>query len=259
MSSQLRLSEFSVLITRPAAQQQELSQALKNAGARPVAMPLLKIEALPPSASLRQKIQQLDNYDILIFISSNAAALGARQIDDYWPQFPVAVTVAAIGPSTARTLEQLLQCEVVHSRSGVTSEDLLRLPEFSQLKNKKIALFRGRGGRELLPRILTERGALVDTIELYQRKNIAYTNSQLKQILDDNAVNIIVISSGEALSRLCQLSGNNKSEVGLIPLLVPSERVRQQAQAEGFQKVINCKGADSESVLAGLHELASKQ
>lgn len=258
MTPQLPFAKFNVLITRPQAQLPALSLALQETGAKPVALPLLEIEPVPVAGAVRQKIQQLDNYHILIFVSSNAAELGAQQIDAYWPEFPTGVIVAAIGPGTARSLEQLLRCEVVYPRSGVTSEDLLQLPEFAQLKNKKIALFRGLGGRELLSESLIEQGATVDYIELYRRQAISYPDGHLHQLMADNEINTVVISSGEALTRLCQLSGINKLELVLIPLLVPSERVRQLANAEGFQTVINCRGADPQSVLAGLHELARK-
>jgi len=258
MSSLLPLRNFRVLITRPEAQQQALKQALTEVGANPISMPLLSIEPVPPSALLRQKIQQLDNYDTLIFVSTNAAELGAQQIDQYWPQFPAGVMVAAIGPGTARTLEQMLHCKVVYPQSGVTSEDLLKLAEFSRLEGKKIALFRGLGGRELLPARLTQGGAKVDIIELYQRQTVVYAEGYLQQLLEENDINTVAVSSGEALTRLCQLAGINKAELGLIPLLVPSDRIRQQALIEGFQLVIDCKGADPQSVLAGLRKLARK-
>ena len=98
------LTNHCVLVTRPQHQQAELISALESHGAKTIAVPLLQIG--PPStgehaATLRRSLLELDLFDTLIFISTNAVRAGVAAIEDYWPQFPVGIQVVAIGPSTA--------------------------------------------------------------------------------------------------------------------------------------------------------------
>jgi uroporphyrinogen-III synthase len=55
------------------------------------------------------------------------------------------------------------------------------------------------------------------------------------------------------------LSGDNKRDFSLLPLLVPSNRVAQQANDLGFTNVILCKGADSQSMIEALESLETKK
>ena len=89
-------------------------------------------------------------------------------------KIPEIIKVIAIGPTTARAVSDLFGCTVIHSDVGVTSEDLLSLPELEEIAGKQIGILRGKGGRELLAAELRERGAVVDYFEVYRRKIHAY-------------------------------------------------------------------------------------
>ena len=52
--------------------------------------------------------------------------------------------------------------------------------------------------------------------------------------------------------------GDNKEELTLLPLLVPSARVALQARQSGFSKVIDANGADVAAFIAALESLADK-
>ncbi|MFM1897525.1 MAG: hypothetical protein RLZZ385_2599 [Pseudomonadota bacterium] len=259
------LSGLRVLVTRPQDQAATLAAAIGEAGGVAVLAPLMRIEPLADPSSqqhIRQRIQQLDHYDLVIFISTNAARLGAGWIDRYWPQLPQGLTLVAIGPATAREL-QALDGAITVAPGGMRSEDLLSLPVLTAVQGKRILVMRGRGGREVLADTLRLRGARVDYVELYERHPVNYPLGSLPALLRDRQVNVLTVTSSEILSALVTAlvtpQGNppdsNVGPWGLLPLLVPSERVQAAAHEAGFTTVINVHGADEEAMLQGLRSL----
>ncbi len=252
------LRGLTVLVTRPAGQGESLVAAIRAMGARAVHFPLLVIEPVAdPSrqAVITQQIQELDNYHVLIFVSTNAARFGLAWIDRFWPQFPAGVEVLAVGPATAAALQQL-PCEVQVSPAGMQSEDILALPLLNRVDDRKIALFRGVGGRELLAETLRRRGARVDYIETYERRPPGDSGTQLHSLIRSESINVITVTSAQILDTFCGLVDIKRNGLNLLPLLVPSERVREKALDAGFIKVISCAGATDEAIIAALGEVA---
>ena len=241
------LSNSRVLLTRPQGQASQLAGRIVEAGGAAYSLPLLAIEAVAKRGDIeriKSSILSLDNYDIAIFISTNAASLGVDWIDQYWPQLPVGLTAYAVGPGTAAILERLTW--PVHcSSQGVTSEDLLNLPGLVNVADKRIALFRGQGGRELIASALRERGARVDYVELYARSTPNYCAHDLLE-LKQFKPNIAVLTSLQIFeayhAQLSKLQSLGDKETGAllsllqsVCLIVPSERVREGALARGYQ------------------------
>lgn len=256
------LSGLNVLITRPAAQAAGLQQALEAAGASCLSLPLIAIKPLGDEVAiqrLRDRVLALDNYHCLIFVSNNAVLFGGEVINDYWPQFPLGVQVIAIGPTTAEAARETLSCEVSHAHSGMTSEDILRLPQLQALSGKRIGIVRGQGGRELLADSLRDRGAVVDYLEAYGRDPIEYEGDDFCEKLRAAGVNVLSVSSGESLDRLSELLVGNDGLRQRLDLIVPSGRVAERALTAGFAKVHDARGADPASFIAALGELRANQ
>ncbi len=257
--SSTSLAGLRVLITRPAPQQEALIAAIEAAAGATLYRPLLAISALQDAADrrrLRSRLLDLDRFQILIFVSLNAVQHGVASIEDLWPQFPEGIQLVAIGPGTGARLRESLGREVVWSSAGVTTEELLAMPELGAIAGQRIGIVRGRGGRELLAATLRERGAEVEYLEVYERHDVDYVPAEFVHALKANAINVLTVSSGESLQRLVSLLGDNKAEMSLLPLLVPSQRVAQQATAAGFDRVIDCEGADVDACLKALTALA---
>ena len=250
-----------VLVTRPEPQQQEMVAAIESRGGTAVSLPLLEIAAITDARAqqtLRQLVLDLDQYQLLIFISSNAVHHGCDLIEQYWPQFPVGVELFAVGPSTASALEQRLGLPVQHSPTGMDSEALLALPQLTGVAGHKIAIFRGEGGRELLASTLRQRGARVDYLEVYRRRSLGYSAQQLASIFSPSGVNVLTVTSGQSLTQLHELAAGHRQQLSLLPLLVPSQRLAEQAVQLGFQNTHNAAGADTASMIATLQEIVAR-
>ena len=188
-----KLSDLRVLITRPQHQHASLCSAIEDNGGEAKHFPLFAIEAVSEPILVQQiktKVENLDNYQLVIFISTNAVKFGALWINDYWQRFPLGVSVLAIGPSTARKVSIELNCAVVNSDAGASSEDILLLDELGDISGGKVAIVRGIGGRELLAERLRQRGAEVDYIEVYRRMPTQKSGEELADVLIQENINI---------------------------------------------------------------------
>jgi uroporphyrinogen-III synthase len=272
------LAACNVLLTRPQGRGDALAAAIVARGGSAMTLPLLEI--VPVSANreverIKSQIMALDQYDMAIFISTNAASFGLEWIENYWPQLPAGLEAYAVGPGTAemlRTLSWPVHCSV----QGVTSEDLLALPGLQDVKGKRIALFRGQGGREVLAENLRQRGARVEYLELYVRAVPRYDRDQVMQAIHEKKINTAVFTSMQIFDSFLALMGRDAASEVLIRdrdhteeqtfarqvqgwcVIVPSQRVLERAQEEGFRRVIDAGGADDQSVLSALQQCHSE-
>ena len=244
------MAKARVLITRPAHLQQGATDLLIEAGYDCIALPLLRISPIDIESTeagyVRNRILDLDLYAKVIFISRNAARIGADLIDQYWPQLPLGIEWIAIGQGTADELNQAGIDALVNQ--GVDSEALLDAPQLQDLSDQRILLVKGVGGRDLLRKTLESRGANVDEIEIYRRTPCDYTDTELHERIRA-PLDAILLTSGEALDALEQL--NLKQRHSLM-LLVPSERIAQQARELGYTNIQISNGASDSAMLDAL-------
>jgi uroporphyrinogen-III synthase len=244
----------SVLTTRPAAMQGALMSALNERGFKAIPLPLLEIipEDLenPSTPGLQSKLFDLDLYQHIIVVSRNAARIAIDLLDQLWPQLPIGVEWHAIGKGTA---EELTRYDIrATTNEGLDSEALLTLPAFAQPSGERILIFKGIGGRTLLEETLAERGAKVETINLYQRQMPEYSDAELTECFKKTP-GAILISSGEALEHLAKLA----DEWGMFadtPIFVPSQRVADLGNELGFTDITVANGADDSAMIAALEQ-----
>ncbi len=240
------LTGLRVMVTRPARQAGPLVEKLKAAGADPWLFPLLEIR---PSASpeLRQRLGRLERYHIAIFISRNAVIHGLAALGD--TPLPATLQLATVGRGSARELEARLQKGPdICPASGSGSESLLAEPALQNLGGKRILIFRGENGRELLADTLRQRGAQVDYAEVYRRACPETSTAEFRQTLTEKPPDIILISSSEALDNLVRLAGSEQlSLLQQLPLLVIHPRQMEKARRLGFvcQPLLAHDGSDA--------------
>ena len=263
--AQLPLAGLRVLVTRPAHQAAAWQQLLLSEGAAVVSVPLLDIvpftaESGAPWHALRSRIQDLDYYRHLIFVSQNAVRLGMERVLEYWPQLPLRLQFYAVGAATAAALRDY-DVNVSEAGEGMNSEALLQLAGLQQVDQQRILIFRGAGGRPTLGQELADRGARVDYCELYERRLPAAATTKLALLAESGSDLIVSVHSGETLQNLrrliSELANNgilNPLEWLQRPLLVPGERVAQLAAESGFRQVIVANNASDRSMLDALLE-----
>ena len=256
------LSGMRVLITRPEHLSKNLALAVRNFGGHTINFPLLEIKTITEESRislLKYAIKKLDDYDILIFVSKNAVQYGAAIIEENWHKLPIDSEVFAIGPGTAKMASDFFSCEVIHPENGSVSEDLVALPSLINVEGKRVAIFRGTKGREFLADSLKARGAEVDYFEVYERNSTKKSCHELIEVISENHINILTITSGDSLNILNRLfleSRNTFPKFFHMPMVVPSARGGQLAAEFGFEQVKLAQGADTESMVSAICEVA---
>lgn len=227
-----------VLVIRPMTQAKEICNALEALGCEVIRHPMLEIKALDETPSIKSQFMNIDSYDVVIVISSNAAEIGLSHLDQYWPlgQFnisgPMGIDWVAIGPVTANVMRaQGLDVKIPANRFD--SESALVMPELQNVAGKKVLIWRGVGGREKLASSLRERGAEVSYSELYQRLVPDYDEQQWQQALEQQP--LLMVSSGQGLEAI--VSQQPRIADKIRGIIAPSRRVAELAESLGVKKI----------------------
>ena len=220
------LAHCGIAITRPAPQAKRLSQLITQAGGAVISFPLIEIAPLTDLSPFQQVIANMTDYDWAIFISSNAVEHSLPHLQKQG--IPDSLKFAAIGPTTAQSLQSFGIKNTLIPQGRFDSESLLALPAFQHMQGQKVMIVRGVGGREVLADTLKTRGAEVVFAECYQRIN-PQTNCQLlEQAYQHQQLQAIVVTSSEAMRHLLDLAGN-ADWLKHTPILVNHERVAEFA------------------------------
>ena len=146
-----------VAVTRARAQASALAARLRTLGAAVVEAPAIRIHELDT------ELPPLDGYDLVCVTSPNGAELLLDRLRD--ARELAGITVAAIGPGTARALRARgVEPDVVPERA--VAEGLVEA--LSDVPVRRALIARAAEGREVLPDALRERGAEVDVVALYE-------------------------------------------------------------------------------------------
>jgi uroporphyrinogen-III synthase len=248
----LPLAGLGILVTRPARQAGALAQKIAALGGAPVIFPAIAI--LPPAdpAPLARAHAALGTYDYAVFVSANAVEYGVPDAR-LWPAKLIAF---APGPGTAEALATLGIAGARIPATTFDSEGLLALPEFAAPRGKRVAIFRGDGGREQLGDALRARGATVDYVACYRRAAPATGAQGLAEAFREGRIDAVTITSSEGLDNLWAIADEaTRAAWRARPTFVPHPRIAARAREHGLAAV-ETAGGDA-GLVAGLLEWAT--
>ena len=185
--SKKELHQTGIVITRPSHQTGEIKALVNDHQGHPIEFPLLEIQSKSQNETFQNIVLKLNDYDWAIFISSNAVQFGMPAVKHAFHTLPESTKFAAIGPSTQKALKLFDVNHVLIPEENFDSEGLLATEEMNDIKNKKIVIFRGEGGRETLAETLRVRGAEVTYAECYTRTFPQTNLDLLKTFFNRNA------------------------------------------------------------------------
>lgn len=251
----LPLRGLKIAVTRPREQAAQLAQRIAQAGGVPLAFPLLDIEAAELTPALRGQLSHIAQADLAIFISPNAVRHGTAALRTAGLELPSALKIAAVGQGSAKALRELGIAGVIAPTERFDSEGLLALPELQRVEGRRVMIFRGNGGRELLGDTLAARGAAVEYVECYRRSRPPQDGAALLSAAPD----AVTVTSSEALGYLWDmLDEGARAALRDTPLFVPHARIAELAQRRGWRRVVPT-GSGDDGLLAGLVAWAEKK
>ena len=247
----LPLAGKRVVVTRPRKQAEALAALVREAGGEPLVFPAVEIRALADLKPFFALADRLDAFDLAIFISPNAVhkalnLLRARRKGKPWP---ARLRVAALGRGSRRELEQEGFRDVLAPQAHADSEALLALPELADVAGKRVVIFRGEGGRELLGDTLAARGARLEYAECYRRARPDAGLGALRAAWARGTVDAVTVSSSEGLANLYEMLGKlGQQWLKKCPLFVPHARVAEEAARLGLREIVLAGPGDAEMI-----------
>jgi uroporphyrinogen-III synthase len=244
------LAGAGIVVTRPVRQAAGLVRRLAALGGTPLVWPAIVI--LPPAdgAPLTRVQRELATYDIAVFVSANAVEYGVGDP----AQWPANLAIFAPGPGTAEALAAVGLAHVHVPVDSYDSEGLLALAELRDVTGRRVIIFRGDRGRELLIDTLRERGAHVDYVACYRRAAPQSGAEGLLAALREGRVDAVTLTSSEGLDNLlAALGADGRARLSQVPIFVPHRRIAEHAKAVGLRTVITTPGSDA-GLIAGLLE-----
>jgi uroporphyrinogen-III synthase len=227
------LQGVTVLVTRPAHQAAPLCVLFEAHGAEVVRFPVMQIEAYGEPAALALLVNPPAPWDLVVFTSANAVRYGAPLLDR-----SRSLPCAAIGPATARALEQAGLRGALTPALGFDSQGLLEHPLLAAPRGMRIAIITGRDGRDLLQTRLRQAGADVVVAAVYERRRVDYDAASLEPLaarLSGRAVDIVTATSLAIAEFVLQLSTPAMRDAfEEMHWLVPGERVAKALRDRGL-------------------------
>lgn len=160
-------------ITRPEDQADDAAHRAFELGALPVLLPMIEIAPPDDWSAVDAVLNRLDEFDWIVWTSAN----GVRGLlDRLWQtggdlRRLSRAKLACIGPATAKVLEQYrLRADVVPNEFRAEALAAALVPEVS---GRKVLWARASRGRDVLPQVLTQAGANLEQVVVYQNRDVA--------------------------------------------------------------------------------------
>lgn len=200
MSSVSPLKGMTVLVPRGKNQAQAFSKMIKSYGGIPVEIPLIAFVPLRNSGSFSEARKRIQSYDWLIFTSKTAVE---AFIDQDFPGNKPFPKIAVIGEKTKKCLLDK-GFNVDFTPGEYVAEGFVEdfLPYID--KGMKILIPKGSLARDYIAASLSEKGAEVDEIIVYETIFPKESISLLKKQLSGKGIDILTFTSPSTVDHLME-------------------------------------------------------
>ena len=242
-----------ILVTRPNHQSENMCKLIEQQGWQAIRFPVIAIKARSLSRQELKRVQNIDLYQKVFFVSVNAVNFALQIINGKMERLQK-VSCIAVGNASYKALTAHGISNVLVPEQGFNSEEILAMPEMQDMQGQSCLIIRGEGGRGLLAASLRERGAKVDYLEVYKRVVPVSDNRLVHEYLQHKAFAAILIYSGDALKNLLQMLAKQDINNNLLntPLVVISQRVEHLAKKIGFKNIIIADEASDAAMMNAL-------
>lgn len=242
------MNPATALLTRTSKGNGRLRSALQQLGLKVLEAPTIQTVPARDESRLRHHLNRLADYDWLILTS--AAAVDACFLGHHATTIPDHVHIGVVGPVTAAALRQLGR-DPDFIPSEFTTDALARqLPDPAK---RRILLLRAEVSNPGLPRILRERGGIVDDVAAYRTIPDPTLESRLQR-WNQGAPQWVVFASPSAVEALHEALPSNhlirtQSQVACIgPVTAGAARRR------GFHVTVEAQPHTLDGIAQGIRE-----
>lgn len=237
-----------IVITRPEHQAESFAENMQKVGGCVLHFPLIAITPFNDNET-RNTLKGLSDYDMLIFVSSNAVEQCVKLIGTQLLKNKILVTT---GKKTAQALINHGLSVDFCPEKYFNSEALLSIDAFKQqAKDKKVAIIRGSSGRDYLKNNLIALGASVDYIDVYSRHCPQKNLDELKVALQQNRLDVVLLTSASSTASFFDLA-KNENWVNELTLLIGSSRMQHEIPDHFKGKILIAEDPSDETLFKKL-------
>lgn len=246
---------MNVLVTRPNIRGKQLVEMLAQHQIFAIHQPLFEMEAGRELLSLPSALTRLNAGDYVFAVSKNAIDFAHNTLMQTGFSWRSDLKYFAVGQGSANYFSAQIEQGVVYPIQSEDSEGLLALPEMQNLAGKHILILRANSGREFFSEQAQQRGAVVQTLECYQKTLVDINLKEQVSLCKRAGIDIVVATSGEILTTLVEYTAEeDKSWLFGCRLVVVSQRLAKIATKLGWhsENIQISDKADNNSLLQTL-------
>jgi uroporphyrinogen III methyltransferase/synthase len=249
-----------VAVTRMRDQAEGVAATLTSLGAEVIEAPTILLAPLEDYAAVDEALANVARYAWLVLTSVNGVdAMFARlraMGRDGWTL--AGVKVAAVGPATARCLEQNgIRPDLVPSEAvgDALAEALVR----QGVSGTRVLLLRAETARKSLVATLTAAGAQCDDLPVYRTVRPAELPAAFLDRLDKGEVDWITLTSPSSFHNLLAMLGTQRSEMLYNVRLASIGPVTTEAiRGRGYVETVEADPHDVTGLVAAIRGYSVK-
>ena len=224
-----------IVNTRPIDLSQKTNSLLQKSQCSFIHLPLTKIIKITPSVQAQQNINNIRNYDLLIFTSQSAVIYGVEHCREILLRNKN-IPILAIGLATQKSLSQL---NLISSIPQTFDSDGLACT-IKERGCKKCLVFCGQKN----PRLLSLTDADIDTFACYESQNESRIDFSLTK--NENKL-VILIYTQQSLEVLFEELHVSKTQK--VILIVASKRLKELSAQYGFTDCVLARSPHDEDMV----------
>jgi uroporphyrinogen III methyltransferase / synthase len=268
-----------VVVTRPLGQSTALLALLARAGFESIEFPLIDIGPVADAAPLHAALGELYapaplGFALVVFVSPNAIDHAFAALSSAWPtQIPIGVVGPGSVAALARQGVAAPTYTIISPAAAATATATQTDPRYDSealhaaieahfgtdgLKDKRVLIVRGDGGREWLADALSAAGAKVEKVAAYRRIVPEPSMRDWERIhaLLAGEPHAWLLTSSEGVRNLEELAREHLTVDETLtlkhaPLVTPHPRIAEASRQAGFDR-ITVSGAGDERIVQAL-------
>ena len=197
-----------IFVTRAKAQATEFLDLLSGYGAEAIPFPTLQIVAPSDWVRIDAAIDQIEQYDTIIFTSVNGVSYFRNRLKTLGRDLRIlkGSSLCAIGPRTAKAIVDW-GLHVDLTPETFTAEGLLEALGREGFSGKRFLIPRAEEAREILPEEINRLGGRVDVAPVYKAVRPVYAQEEMTALLKRGPIDMLTFASSSTLKNFFEIVG----------------------------------------------------